>query len=97
MLMAEACKIVILAYWPDGTPITDAEIEAMAEGAVCGDCGLNVVNDGGPHDYFHCTDEVWAAYGNGAGLLCLQCLRRRMGITAERQMELPLDAERPEA
>jgi len=41
----------------------------------CQDCG----SQKGKHLDFWATDEVWTELGNPQGVLCLDCLRRRLG------------------
>lgn len=42
----------------------------------CGDCGIYALKD--LKDYFMVTPQLWDEFGNGHGLLCLNCFRKRI-------------------
>ena len=48
---------------------------------ICHDC------QNATDDYYMTTPEIWAEYGCGYGFLCLDCLRKRMGV-AWQQLDL---------
>jgi hypothetical protein len=54
----------------------DPEIDPTGR---CVDCGVNTLAADG--EYYMVSDELWAAAGMGkpGGMLCLECLERRIG------------------
>lgn len=43
----------------------------------CKDCGKDTFVD--DKDYFMVTHAVWAQHGVGAGMLCMDCMEKRLG------------------
>lgn len=43
----------------------------------CHDCGKDTFVD--DKDYFMVTHDLWAQHGVGRGLLCMDCMEKRLG------------------
>ncbi len=43
----------------------------------CNDCGKDCMEDN--KDYYMVKHEIWNEHGVGEGMLCMDCMERRMG------------------
>ena len=61
----------------------------------CKDCGIRTTNP--RYNYYMVTKDIWNKYGVGNGMLCLECLQKRIGRPFRREdfPLIPINFENP--